>query len=41
MPCRNTRTIYPGVGHDSWTQTYALSDPANDIYDWLMTHAKP
>jgi predicted esterase len=34
-------TIYPGVGHDSWTQTYAVSDPANDIYDWLMTHAKP
>jgi poly(3-hydroxybutyrate) depolymerase len=34
-------TLYPGVGHDSWTQTYDLSNPANDIYAWLMSHAKP
>ncbi len=34
-------TIYPGVGHDSWTQTYNLSNPANDIYTWLMSHQKP
>ena len=27
-------TIYPGVGHDSWTQTY--DDPA--FYDWLLSH---
>lgn len=33
-------TIYPGVGHDSWTQTYNLSNPQNDIYAWLMTHTK-
>jgi predicted peptidase len=25
-------TIYPGVGHDSWTRAYA--DPA--VYDWLF-----
>jgi predicted esterase len=33
-------TTYPGVGHDSWTMTYGLSNPANDIYAWLMTHQK-
>jgi predicted esterase len=33
-------TTYPGVGHDSWTMTYNLSNPANDIYAWLMTHEK-
>ncbi len=30
-------TIYPGVGHDSWTQTYA--NPA--VYAWLREHQKP
>lgn len=34
-------TIYPGVGHDSWTQTYNLSNPENDIYAWLMSHTNP
>jgi predicted peptidase len=29
-------TVYPGVGHDSWTQTYAVAAPANDIYDWML-----
>jgi predicted peptidase len=29
-------TLYPGVGHDSWTQTYAIADPANDIYTWML-----
>jgi dienelactone hydrolase len=33
-------TTYPGVGHDSWTMTYNLSNPANDIYAWLMSHQK-
>ena len=35
-------TIYPGVGHDSWTQTYDVS-AGNDIYSWLMsyTNSKP
>lgn len=33
-------TTYPGVGHDSWTMTYNLSNPANDIYAWMMTHQK-
>jgi len=33
-------TLYPGVGHDCWTMTYDLSNPANDIYAWLMSHQK-
>jgi predicted peptidase len=33
-------TTYPGVGHDSWTMTYDLSNPANDIYAWMMTHMR-
>lgn len=28
-------TIYPGVGHDSWTRTYDLS-AGNDVYSWLL-----
>jgi len=34
-------TTYPGVPHDSWTQTYDLSNPANDIYAWMLSHSKP
>lgn len=30
-------TIYPGVGHDSWTPTYA--DPA--LYAWFLEHTRP
>ena len=29
-------TVYPGVGHDSWTQTY--NDPA--LYDWFLSHRR-
>lgn len=29
-------TIYPGVGHDSWTETY--DNP--EIYDWLLQHRR-
>jgi predicted peptidase len=29
-------TIYPGVGHDSWTRTYA--DPA--LYAWFLQHRR-
>lgn len=29
-------TVYPGVGHDSWTQTY--ENP--DLYIWLFRHAR-
>lgn len=29
-------TIYPGVGHDSWTQTY--NDPK--LYEWLLSHKR-
>jgi predicted peptidase len=28
-------TIYPDVGHDSWTQTY--DNP--ELYDWLLSHS--
>lgn len=29
-------TTYPGVGHDSWTETY--ENP--DLYDWLLAQSK-
>lgn len=29
-------TIYPGVGHDSWTQTYANPE----LYEWLFSHKR-
>lgn len=29
-------TVYPGVGHDSWTATYANPE----LYDWLLTHSR-
>ena len=29
-------TNYPGVGHDSWTETYAN----NALYQWFLTHTK-
>lgn len=29
-------TIYPGVGHDSWTQTYA--NPK--LYEWMLKHTR-
>lgn len=30
-----TLTIYPGVGHNSWTQTY--DNP--ELYEWLLRHS--
>jgi acetyl esterase/lipase len=30
-------TVYPGVGHDSWTQTY--DDPA--FWQWLLAQKRP
>jgi predicted peptidase len=33
-------TIYPGIGHDSWTQTYDLTS-GNDIYAWMLANPKP
>ncbi len=44
-------TIYPEVGHDSWTRTYDLSGKSSStdsrydsydvsIYDWLLSHTK-
>lgn len=29
-------TVYPGVGHDSWTETYANPE----LYTWLFSHTK-
>ena len=29
-------TVYPGVGHDSWTQTYKN----DELYQWLLSHSK-
>lgn len=29
-------TVYPGVGHDSWTATYAN----DEIYAWLLSHRR-
>lgn len=33
---RVTMTIYPGVGHDAWTRTYA--DP--ELYRWLLSQRR-
>lgn len=33
-------TIYPGVGHDSWTRTYDL-EAGHDVYGWLLEHDNP
>jgi predicted peptidase len=29
-------TIYPGVGHNSWSATYANQE----VYDWLLSHRR-
>jgi predicted peptidase len=29
-------TIYPGIDHDSWTQSYANPE----LYDWLLQHVR-
>ena len=31
-----TLTIYPGVGHNSWSATYANEK----VYDWLLSHRR-
>ena len=31
-----TWTVYPGVGHDSWTQTYANPE----LYAWFLKHRR-
>jgi predicted peptidase len=30
-------TVYPGVGHDSWTETY--NNP--ELYRWLLEQKRP
>lgn len=39
-PVEAKLTIYPGVGHNSWTQTYDPNGP-NDIYAWLLGYEHP
>jgi predicted peptidase len=29
-------TVYPGVGHNSWTQTY--NNP--ELYEWFLKHER-
>lgn len=33
-------TVYPGIGHDSWTRTYDLA-VGHDIYEWLLRYSLP
>lgn len=33
-------TVYPGVGHNSWSQTYDLS-AGHDIYTWMLSKTRP
>ena len=36
-------TLYPGVGHDSWTRTYdpaAQVEAGRNIYQWLLSHTR-
>jgi len=37
VPVDAIKTIYEGVGHNSWTQTYSMTSE-HDIYEWLLTH---
>ncbi|WKN42320.1 PA14 domain-containing protein [Tunicatimonas pelagia] len=32
-------TLYPGVGHNSWSRTYSGS-AGHDIYSWMLSHSK-
>lgn len=34
--CETKLTVYPGVGHDCWTETY--NNPA--LYDWFLAHQR-
>ena len=34
--CDAKLTVYPGVGHDSWTQTYANPE----LYEWFLRHER-
>ena len=29
-------TVYPGVGHDSWTATYENEE----VYEWMLSHTR-
>jgi predicted peptidase len=39
-PAEVRLTIYPGVDHEAWVQTYDLS-AGHDIYAWLVRHERP
>ncbi|GHG61915.1 hypothetical protein GCM10012319_00190 [Comamonas sp. KCTC 72670] len=32
-------TLYPGVGHDSWSRTYSGS-AGHDIHAWMLSHSR-
>ena len=37
-------TLYPGVGHDSWTATYDPTrtvEPGKNLYQWLLGYQRP
>ena len=38
-PIEAKKTVYDGVGHDSWTATYNLT-AGHDPYTWLLGHSK-
>ncbi|EAU67416.1 PHB depolymerase family esterase [Stigmatella aurantiaca] len=33
-------TLYPGVGHDSWSRTYSGS-AGHDVYTWMLSYSLP
>jgi predicted peptidase len=37
-------TLYPGVGHDSWTTTYDPThavEPGHNLYQWMLQYQRP
>jgi len=36
LGCDVKFTVYPGVGHDCWTQTY--DNP--ELYNWFLKHER-
>lgn len=40
QPLNVQMTIYPGVGHNSWSRTYDMS-AGHDIYQWMLQFKRP
>lgn len=34
-------TVYPNVGHDSWTRTYSNISGEDNIYSWMLQYKNP